>query len=192
LQYAVDVNTLEQKQVPTLGLNEIGVVRLELDRPISFDTYHQNRDTGSFILIDRYSNATVAAGMVIGVTPADFPTTHELEFPTGQGAVDTPSHHVTLSGTAVGGHGVGVVDLIGKGGTLEFEVTTSFLDYVGRGNRVLFRLRDVEQVVAVTLLAYEQNLSFEFDRTGDNMSVVLFKRSIRQKNGLYDDDGTGI
>jgi len=71
VQYAVDVNTLEQKQVPTLGLNEIGVVRLELDRPISFDTYQQNRDTGSFILIDRFTNATVAAGMVITAAPLD-------------------------------------------------------------------------------------------------------------------------
>ena len=69
VQYAVDVNTLEQKQVPTLGLNEIGVVRLELDRPVAFDPYRQNRDTGSFILIDRFSNATVAAGMVIAAAP---------------------------------------------------------------------------------------------------------------------------
>ena len=48
VQYAVDVNTLEQKQLPALGLNEIGVVRLELDRPVAFDPYRQNRETGSF------------------------------------------------------------------------------------------------------------------------------------------------
>lgn len=71
VQYAVDVNTLEQKQVTTLGLNEIGVVRMELDRPISFDPYRQNRDTGSFILIDRFTNATVAAGMVITAAPLE-------------------------------------------------------------------------------------------------------------------------
>ena len=77
VQYAVDVNTLEQKQVPTLGLNEIGVVRLELDRPISFDSYRQNRHTGSFILIDRFTNATVAAGMVISVAPLEPKKVHE-------------------------------------------------------------------------------------------------------------------
>ena len=50
MQYAVDVNTLEQKQVPTLGLNGIGLAPLELDRPVAFDPYRVNRDTGSFIL----------------------------------------------------------------------------------------------------------------------------------------------
>jgi sulfate adenylyltransferase subunit 1 len=192
VQYAVDVNTLEQKQVPTLGLNEIGVVRLELDRPISFDTYRQNRHTGSFILIDRFSNATVAAGMVIAAAPADFQATHEAKFQTENFAVDSLPKRIVLSETAIGGHGVSVVDLIGEWGALEFEVSTSFLDYLGKGNRVLFRLRDVGQVATVALLAYEHTLSFEFDRTADGMSVLLFKRSTRQKNGLYDDDGTGI
>jgi len=65
MKYVVDVNTLEQKQSSTLGLNEIGVGHLELDRPASFDPYRLNRDTGSFIIIDRISNATVAAGMFI-------------------------------------------------------------------------------------------------------------------------------
>ena len=192
VQYAVDVNTLEQKQVPTLGLNEIGVVRLELDRPISFDTYRQNRDTGSFILIDRFSNATVAAGMVIAASPSDFQPTHEAKFQTEMFAVDSLPKRITLSEAAIGGHGVSVVDLIGEWGAIEFEVPASFLDYLGKGNRVLFRLRDLGQVAAVALLAYEQTLSFEFDRTADGMSVLLFKRSTRQKNGIYDDDGTGI
>jgi sulfate adenylyltransferase large subunit len=192
VQYAVDVNTLEQKQVPTLGLNEIGVARLELDRPISFDPYRQNRDTGSFIIIDRFTNATVAAGMVITAAPADFSSTHEAKFQTEKVAVDSLPKRIVLSETAVGGHGVSGVDLIGEWGALEFEISTSFFDYLGKGNRVLFRLRDVGQVAAVVLLAYEHTLSFEFDRTADGMSVLLFKRSTRQKNGLYDDDGTGI
>ena len=48
----------------TLGLNQIGVVELELDRPIAFDPYRENRDTGGFILIDRLTNHTVGAGML--------------------------------------------------------------------------------------------------------------------------------
>ena len=48
----------------TLGLNEIGVCNLETAEPIAFDPYADCRDTGSFILIDRYSNATVGAGML--------------------------------------------------------------------------------------------------------------------------------
>ena len=48
----------------TLELNEIGVCNLDLDRPIAFDPYAENRDTGGFILIDRITNDTVAAGLL--------------------------------------------------------------------------------------------------------------------------------
>jgi sulfate adenylyltransferase large subunit len=193
VQYAVDVNTLEQKQVPTLGLNEIGVVRLELDRPISFDTYRQNRDTGSFILIDRFTNATVAAGMVIGAAPLD-PQKTELsgfrpDLPVAAG--DRP-RRVSLSEASISGTGVSVVDLTGEGDSIEFDVTGSFLDYLGKGNRVLFRLRGMAQLETVALLAYEHTLSFEFDRTAEGVSILIFKRVTKPKEGLYDDDGTGI
>ncbi|GAM10244.1 sulfate adenylyltransferase subunit 1 [Geobacter sp. OR-1] len=193
LQYAVDVNTLEQKQVPTLGLNEIGVARLELDRPISFDTYQQNRDTGSFILIDRFSNATVAAGMVIATAPAELRTVQETTIQTeGNGADGSIPRRIHLSETVIGGRGISVVDLAAEWGALAFEVSASFLEYLGKGNRILFRLRDVGQVAAVAQLAFEQTLSFEFDRTTDGVSVLLFKRSTGLKSVLPDDDGTGI
>ena len=112
VQYAVDVNTLEQKLVPTLGLNEIGVVRLELDRPISFDTYRQNRHTGSFIMIDRFTNATVAAGMVITSAPLEPQTAERTEFYLEQsdGDISVP-RRISLSDASVGGIGVSVVDL---------------------------------------------------------------------------------
>ncbi|CAB3739225.1 sulfate adenylyltransferase subunit CysN [Paraburkholderia rhynchosiae] len=64
LKYKVNVNTLEHVPGETLTLNEIGVAELELDRPIAFDPYEENRETGSFILIDRMSNNTVGAGML--------------------------------------------------------------------------------------------------------------------------------
>jgi len=64
LKYRFNVNTLEHLAAKTLSLNEIGVANISLDRPIAFDPYAQNRDTGGFILIDRMSNATVGAGMV--------------------------------------------------------------------------------------------------------------------------------
>ncbi len=64
LKYKVNVNTLEHIAADKLDLNEIGVVELELDRPIAFDPYEMNRDTGGFILIDRITNATIAAGML--------------------------------------------------------------------------------------------------------------------------------
>jgi len=63
-KYKVNVNTLEHLATRTLELNEIGVCNLSLDRPIAFDPYVENRDMGGFILIDRFSNATVAAGLL--------------------------------------------------------------------------------------------------------------------------------
>jgi bifunctional enzyme CysN/CysC len=63
-KYVVDINTLEHLAARTLHLNEIGVCNLTLDRAVAFDAYADNRDTGSFIVIDRYSNQTVGAGML--------------------------------------------------------------------------------------------------------------------------------
>jgi bifunctional enzyme CysN/CysC len=64
LKYKVNVNSMEQVAAEKLELNEIGVCELELDRPIAFDPYAENRETGSFILIDRLTNRTVGAGML--------------------------------------------------------------------------------------------------------------------------------
>ncbi len=64
LKYQINVNTLEHLAAKHLDLNEIGFCNIALDRPIPFDPYSENRDTGGFILIDRVSNATVACGMI--------------------------------------------------------------------------------------------------------------------------------
>ena len=63
-KYVVDVNSLEHLAGKTLELNEIGVCNLTLDRAVAFDAYADNRDMGSFIVIDRYSNQTIGAGML--------------------------------------------------------------------------------------------------------------------------------
>ncbi len=65
LHYSVDVNTLEQKPTVTLGLNEVGRCQISLARAIPFDAYARNRATGAFILIDRVTNGTVGAGMIL-------------------------------------------------------------------------------------------------------------------------------
>ncbi|SFP51648.1 bifunctional enzyme CysN/CysC [Geopseudomonas sagittaria] len=64
IKYQVNVNTLEHTAAKTLELNAIGVCNISLDRPIAFDPYAQNRDTGGFILIDRISNNTIGAGLL--------------------------------------------------------------------------------------------------------------------------------
>ena len=63
-KYKVNVNTLEELAASTLGLNEIGVCTISTDRPIAFDPYERNRDTGGFVIIDRLTNATVGAGLL--------------------------------------------------------------------------------------------------------------------------------
>jgi bifunctional enzyme CysN/CysC len=64
IKYKINVNTLEHVAATKLELNEIGVCDLELDQPIVFDPYAQNRDIGGFILIDRLTLNTVGAGMI--------------------------------------------------------------------------------------------------------------------------------
>ncbi len=69
LEYRLDINTLHRDEKATsLGLNEIGRVRLRTQKPLHFDPYRRNRDTGGFILIDEATNRTVAAGMILGET----------------------------------------------------------------------------------------------------------------------------
>jgi bifunctional enzyme CysN/CysC len=63
--HRVDVNTLEQGAASSLQLNEIGRVKVALDAPIALDGYEYNRTTGAFIVIDRLTNGTVGAGMII-------------------------------------------------------------------------------------------------------------------------------
>jgi bifunctional enzyme CysN/CysC len=64
LKHKVEVNTLEHHAGKTLALNEVGYGNISTAQPIAFDPYNENRDTGGFILIDRFTNATVAAGMI--------------------------------------------------------------------------------------------------------------------------------
>ena len=63
-KYEIDVNSLEHLAAKTLGLNAIGVAEFATDRPIAFEPYATNRQLGGFILIDKFTNATVAAGMI--------------------------------------------------------------------------------------------------------------------------------
>ncbi|NLY92525.1 MAG: adenylyl-sulfate kinase, partial [Myxococcales bacterium] len=64
----IDMKTLGDENAETLSLNDVARVRLQLHRAIYFDDYAKNRHTGSFILIDSLTNATVAAGMIRGGT----------------------------------------------------------------------------------------------------------------------------
>jgi sulfate adenylyltransferase subunit 1 len=71
IDYRVDVNTQERHDAEYLGLNDIGSVHLVLAEPIAFDLYEENREMGGFILIDKITNNTVAAGMITQSTEKD-------------------------------------------------------------------------------------------------------------------------
>ena len=80
LKHKINVNTLEHLAAATLGLNEIGVCNLGLDRAVPFDPYLENRDTGGFVLIDRMTNNTVGAGLIhLALRRADNIYWHALE-----------------------------------------------------------------------------------------------------------------
>jgi len=194
MKHAVDVNTLEQKLASTLGLNEIGVGLLELDRPAPFDPYHQNRHTGSFILIDRYTSATVAAGMVIAAAPESAPQPGQsagiAPVPVIKG--DSSVRRINLGDHFISSDEGDVVDLSAVQGEIVLAVTPSFLETLSRGNRVLLRMRDPGQLPPVALLAFEHDLTFQFSRSGDRINIVLHKRVAGNQGGGEEDEGFRI
>ena len=64
IKYKTNINTMEQSPARTLELNDIVVAKVSLDKPVAFEAYQQCRPLGAFILVDRFSNATVGAGMI--------------------------------------------------------------------------------------------------------------------------------
>ena len=65
LRYEIDVNTLHRSPAAELKLNQIGRCQIQLSQPIALDDYRRNKGTGAFIVVDRVSNITVAAGMIL-------------------------------------------------------------------------------------------------------------------------------
>ena len=65
IRYKVDVNSLRKMEaVENFQMNDIGRVSLRISQPVFYDTYQRNRNTGSFILVDPFTNETLAAGML--------------------------------------------------------------------------------------------------------------------------------
>lgn len=66
VKYKIDINTLHRIQDDKeIGINEIGRIVIRTTRPLFFDSYRRNRNTGSIIMINEATNETVAAGMII-------------------------------------------------------------------------------------------------------------------------------
>jgi bifunctional enzyme CysN/CysC len=84
LRFRVDVNTLHRSQADSLALNEIGRCVVSLTRPITYDPYTRNRETGSFIVIDRLTNSTVGAGMILDRDPNKLTVSPEKQIRTSK------------------------------------------------------------------------------------------------------------
>ncbi|MDR7222554.1 bifunctional enzyme CysN/CysC [Aminobacter aminovorans] len=65
LKYRINVNDFAHEAAKSLEMNEVGVCNISTQSPVAFDSFAENRTTGAFILIDRISNATVGAGMIL-------------------------------------------------------------------------------------------------------------------------------
>ncbi|MBT8487611.1 MAG: sulfate adenylyltransferase subunit CysN [Gemmatimonadetes bacterium] len=120
--YRIDVDTLHRDEAETFGLNDIGRVHLTTSLPVFFDRYDLNRETGSFILVDPHTNATVAAGMIRGAVQSvdDLPAEeHEAEElrPVSPGVVWESWNIELAERERRGGHKAGVVWFTGLSGS---------------------------------------------------------------------------
>ncbi len=75
IRYGVDINTMHRRDVSELKLNEIGRAVIMTNKPLTFDSYEKNRSTGAFVIIDRVTNNTVGAGMILDREPGELLTT---------------------------------------------------------------------------------------------------------------------
>ncbi|WP_429012204.1 sulfate adenylyltransferase subunit CysN [Aeromonas veronii] len=80
IRHRIEINKLDELPTSELKLNEIGLCELSLTDPVAFDPYQEIRDTGSFILIDRLTNVTVGAGMIVEGLAAKVAKGHYSEF----------------------------------------------------------------------------------------------------------------
>jgi sulfate adenylyltransferase subunit 1 len=154
IRHRVDVNTLEHEQTTELNVNDIASVEFDAHVPLFFDPYDGNRATGSFILIDAISNATVGAGMIQGGV-AEPPAPEEQELRSPETAENQVSAHERYKRH---GH---------YAGTFLFENRPAL---ASKFERALF-----EQGFEVLLLrgdAESPNLIFETIRTAQRMGVI--------------------
>jgi sulfate adenylyltransferase large subunit len=90
IHHRVDMNTLEHVSASALQMNDIASVDIETSRPLFFDPYRHNRTTGSFILVDPISNATVAAGMIQGSSEPQPSRATVRTFESSNAGIDAP------------------------------------------------------------------------------------------------------
>jgi bifunctional enzyme CysN/CysC len=119
ITYRIDVDTLHRENATSLSLNEIGRVEIVASKPLCFDPYKINHETGSFILIDPATNVTVGAGMIRGAASTVLESA-EAKFKrsdVSQDVVWAPYNVERTEREARNGHGAAVVWFTGYSGS---------------------------------------------------------------------------
>jgi len=112
LRNRLNINTFDEEEAATLHLNEIGVVEIETSSPLYFDPYQENAITGSLLLIDPATNATVAAGMIVESADSQIGPEQLLQVP--QSVVPAENHVTAVERSRRYGHVGAAVDLQGR------------------------------------------------------------------------------
>ena len=159
IEERLDSSTLEvtERHGKEILAAEVGNVVFALKNDIAADLYGENTALGRFVIED---GTQICGGGIIRSLAAE------------TGSVVQTIH---LDEKFIIGDEGSFVDLSRERGQVDFYVTTSFLEYLEAGNRVLFRLRDPRQIEPVALMAFEHNLNFLFGRNGDRANLVLYK-----------------
>jgi sulfate adenylyltransferase subunit 1 len=159
IEERLDSSTLQvtERYATELLSSEVGTVLFSLKSDIAADLYRDNVRQGRFVIED--GPQISGGGIIRGLTNAD----------------GISAQRVNLGESFIFGEDGGRVDLTEERGNIEFDISPGFYDYLGRGNRIHFRLRDVGQLEPVALLAFEHNLNFVFNRDNDRANVILYK-----------------
>jgi bifunctional enzyme CysN/CysC len=184
IQYRVDMHSLNREPADALGLNDVGRVSITSPKPIFLDTYRGNRDTGSFILIDPETNATLAGGMIVDRNDHEF--LPELSSRGGEIARAPASVHIHRED--------GVIDRAGREQHLGFKAGTIwFTGLSGAGKSALAKALE-RRLLADGRMCYRldgDNLRFGLNRDlgfseGDRIENI---RRVAEVAQLFNDAG---
>lgn len=165
IEERLDSSSLEvtERHGKELLATEVGSVVFALKSDIAADLYGENIALGRFVIED---GTLISGGGIIRRLSSD-----------SGGSAQT----VRLDEKFIIGEEGSFVDLTRERREIDFHVTTLFLDYLGDGNKVLFRLRDPRQVEPVARMAFEHDMNFTFGRDGERINLIFYRNAVESK-----------
>jgi sulfate adenylyltransferase subunit 1 len=159
IEERLDSSSLEvtERHAKELLSTEVGNVVFALKNDIAADLYSENIALGRFVIED---GTLISGGGIVRSLSSE---------------AGTSAQTIRLDEKFIINDDGSFVDLTRERGEIDFYVTTSFLDYLEAGNRILFKLRDPGQVESVALMAFEHDLNFVFNRNRDRVDLILYK-----------------